>query len=206
MLHYITAGSFGSGGEGEGFYIRLWCGGRRMRSDRHSFPSNSCDALWKTGPGLYTWLMRKPWWSNPRHGLTPVTRCFTGVSLPHPLKPSSQIDRLTELIYMTSGYSWRSDTIRPCPARPCPTRAQPARALSMLSPVPSPACDHAQSMPRPALARARAQSVPIPVPSPCPTRPFPSPIADWHRSPAASPTSPSRTPQNPRHRLTDVVN
>ncbi len=64
-LLYIIADSFGSGGGGEGFYIRLWCGEREMRSDRHSFPSDGCDALWRSGPGLYTWLVRKPWWSNP---------------------------------------------------------------------------------------------------------------------------------------------
>jgi hypothetical protein len=51
-------------GGGEGFYIRLWCGGRRMRSDRHSFSSDSCDALWRSGPGLYTWPVRQPWWSR----------------------------------------------------------------------------------------------------------------------------------------------
>jgi hypothetical protein len=62
---YIIVGSFGSGGGGggEGFYIRLWCGGRGMRSNRHSFPSDGCDALWRSGPGLYTWPVRKPWWS-----------------------------------------------------------------------------------------------------------------------------------------------
>ncbi len=61
---YITTGSFGGGGGGgEGFYIRLWCGGRGMRSDRHSFPSDGCDALWRSGPGLYTWPVRKLWWS-----------------------------------------------------------------------------------------------------------------------------------------------
>ncbi len=98
-LFYITADSFGSGGGGgEGFYIRLWCGGRGMWSDRHSFPSDGCDALWRSGPGLYTWPVRKPWWSNPRHRLTPVAHCFTGLSLPHPPKPPSQIDRLTEFI------------------------------------------------------------------------------------------------------------
>jgi len=64
-LLYITTGFFGSGGGGEGFYICLWCGGRGMRSDRHSFPSDDCDALWRSGPGLYTWPVRKPWWSNP---------------------------------------------------------------------------------------------------------------------------------------------
>ncbi len=61
---YITVGSFGSGGGGgKGFYIRLWCGGRGMRSDRHSFLSDGCDALWRSGPGLYTWLVWKLWWS-----------------------------------------------------------------------------------------------------------------------------------------------
>jgi len=93
-LLYITAGSFGSGGGGEGFYIRLWCGGRGMRFDRHSFPSNGCNVLWRSGPGLYTWPVRKPWWSNPRHRLTLVAHCFTGLSLPHPPKPPSQIDSL----------------------------------------------------------------------------------------------------------------
>jgi hypothetical protein len=80
------------GGGGEGFYIRLWCGGKGMRSDHHSFPSDGCDALWKSGLGLYTWPVRKPWWSNPRHRLTPVARCFTGLSLPHPPKPLMQTD------------------------------------------------------------------------------------------------------------------
>jgi len=88
------------GGGGEGFYICLWCGGRGMQSDRHSFPSDGCDALWKSGPGLYTWSVRKLWWSNPCHRLTPVARCFTSLSLPHPPKPLPQTDRLTELIYM----------------------------------------------------------------------------------------------------------
>ncbi len=63
---YITAGSFGSGGGGGGgggFYIRLWCAGRGMRSDRHSFPSDGCDVLWRSGPSLYTWPVQKPWWS-----------------------------------------------------------------------------------------------------------------------------------------------
>jgi hypothetical protein len=64
-----------------------------MGSDCHSFPLDGCDALWRSSPGLYTWLVRKPWWSNPRHKLTPVARCFTGLSLPHPPKPSSQIER-----------------------------------------------------------------------------------------------------------------
>jgi hypothetical protein len=104
-LLYIIASSFGSGGVGggEGFYIRLWCGGRGMRSDRHSFPSDGCDALWRSGPNLYTWPVRKPLWSSPRHRLTPVARCFTGLSLPHPPKPPSQTnwltDKLAELIY-----------------------------------------------------------------------------------------------------------
>jgi len=47
-LFYITAGSFGSGGgEGKGFYIRFWCGGRGMRSDRHSYPSDGYNVLWR---------------------------------------------------------------------------------------------------------------------------------------------------------------
>jgi len=41
---------------------------------------------------------------KPCHRLTPIARCFTNLSLPHPLKPPSQTDRLTywltELIYM----------------------------------------------------------------------------------------------------------
>ncbi len=65
-------------GGGEGFYIRLWCGGRRMRSDHHSSPSDGCDALWRSGPGLYTWPMRKPWWSNPRHRLIDVSPVHIG--------------------------------------------------------------------------------------------------------------------------------
>ncbi len=60
---YISAGSFNSGGGGEGFYIRLWCSGKGMRSNCHSFPSDGCDALWRSGPGLYTWPVRKLWWS-----------------------------------------------------------------------------------------------------------------------------------------------
>jgi hypothetical protein len=55
------------GGWGEGFYIRLWCDERGMQSDRHSFPLDRCDALWRSGLGLYTWPMQKPWWSNLRH-------------------------------------------------------------------------------------------------------------------------------------------
>ncbi len=46
-LLYITVGSFGSWGGGEGFYIRLWCDGRGMRSNRHSYPSDGCNALWR---------------------------------------------------------------------------------------------------------------------------------------------------------------
>jgi hypothetical protein len=34
-----------------------------MRSNCHSFPSDGCDALWRSGPGLYTWPVRKLWWS-----------------------------------------------------------------------------------------------------------------------------------------------
>jgi hypothetical protein len=41
---------------------------------------------------------------KPYHRLTPITCCFTGFSLPHPPKPPSQTDKLTdkltELIYM----------------------------------------------------------------------------------------------------------
>jgi hypothetical protein len=90
-----------------------------------------------------------------------------------------------------SGYPWRSDTIRPCLARPC--RARPC---SCPVPCPVPCLVHTQS--RPCSCLVRAQSVP----GPCPTHPFPSPVTDWHRSPAASPASPSPTPQNPRHRVT----
>ncbi len=92
-LLYITANSFGSGGEGggEGFYIRLRCGGRGMRFDRHSFPSDGCDALWRLGPGLYTWSVRKPWWSPAVSPTSPS---------PTPQNPRHrQTNRLTELIY-----------------------------------------------------------------------------------------------------------
>jgi hypothetical protein len=34
-------------GGGKGFYIRLWCGGRGMQSDRHSYPSDGYNALWR---------------------------------------------------------------------------------------------------------------------------------------------------------------
>jgi hypothetical protein len=54
---YITAGSFGSGGGGggKGFYIHLWCGGRGMRSDRHSFPSDGCPwTKWHLGVALWS--------------------------------------------------------------------------------------------------------------------------------------------------------
>jgi len=61
-LLYISAGSFGSGGGGgEGFYIRLWCGGRGMQFDRHSYPSDGCNALWK-------WFVHEN-----RGGPTPIT-------------------------------------------------------------------------------------------------------------------------------------
>jgi len=47
-LFYITASSFGSGGgEGKGFYIHFWCGGRRMRFDCHSYPLDSYNVLWR---------------------------------------------------------------------------------------------------------------------------------------------------------------
>jgi len=44
---------------------------------------------------------RKPWWSNPHHRLTPIARCFTGLSFPHPPKPPSNwlTDKRSELIY-----------------------------------------------------------------------------------------------------------
>jgi hypothetical protein len=109
-------------GGGKGFFIRLWCYGRGMRSDHHSYLSNGCNVLWKRfvhgnngGPTPVTnWhrfvetvCTRKSWWSNPRRRLTPVTRCFIGLSLPYPLKPPSltewQIDRRNELIYKISG-------------------------------------------------------------------------------------------------------
>jgi len=63
----------------------------------------------KSGPGLYTWSVRKPWWSNPRHRLTPVARCFTGLSLPHPPKTPVTTDLLNYYIcentflYITTG-------------------------------------------------------------------------------------------------------
>ncbi len=91
-------GGGGGGGAPQGWYIRLWCGGRGMRSDRHSFPSDGCDALWRSGPGLYTWPVRKPWWSNPRHRLTLVARCFIGLSLPHPPKPRHKLTYLLRLL------------------------------------------------------------------------------------------------------------
>jgi hypothetical protein len=45
---------------------------------------------------------RKPWWSNPRHKLTPIARCFTGLSLPHPPKPLSnkQTEKINILDYV----------------------------------------------------------------------------------------------------------
>jgi hypothetical protein len=74
------------GGGGEGFYIRLWCGGRGMRSDCHSYLSNDYNALWRRfvhgnrgGPTLVTNWHRSPAVSpaspsptpqNPRHWLT----------------------------------------------------------------------------------------------------------------------------------------
>jgi len=89
--------------------------------------------------------------------------------------------------FASSGYLWRSDTIRLCPTRPCParpcsclvraqSRAQsrpwscpcPVRAYSSAQSVPSPARDRAQSMPSPARARAHAQFVPSSRSCPCP--------------------------------------
>jgi len=54
------------GGGGEGFYIHLWYGGRGMQSDRHSFPSDGCDALWRSSLGC------TPGWCGNRGGPTPV--------------------------------------------------------------------------------------------------------------------------------------
>jgi hypothetical protein len=52
------------GAEGKVFISASGAVGGGMRSDRNSFPSDGCDALWRSGPGLYTWPVRKPWWSN----------------------------------------------------------------------------------------------------------------------------------------------
>ncbi len=111
-LLYITAGSFGSGGGGggggrvffkkiwfvggEGFYIYLWCGGRGMRSDHHSYPSNGCNALWR-------WFVHEN-----RGDSTPVTNWHRSpVASPTCPSPTPQnphqtdwlTDGLAELIY-----------------------------------------------------------------------------------------------------------
>jgi hypothetical protein len=43
-------------------------------------------------------------------------------------------------------------------------------------------------------------------PGRCENRGGPTFVTDWHRSPAASPASLSPTPQNPCHKLTDLLN
>jgi hypothetical protein len=84
---YIIAGSFGSvggGGGGEGFYIRLWCGGRGMRFDRHSYPSDGCNVLWRRfvhgnrgGPTPVSGLHRSPVASPASPSPTPQNPCQT---------------------------------------------------------------------------------------------------------------------------------
>jgi hypothetical protein len=54
-----------------------------------------------------------------------VYMAFTFVGLAYQGK-----DIVFRFIISTSGYQWRSDTIRPCPARPC--RARPCPAPSLL--------------------------------------------------------------------------
>jgi len=100
-LLYIIVGSFSSwvGGGGRFLYSPL------VRWER--------DAIWlsflpfgRLQCFVETVCTRKLWWSNPCHRLTPVARCFTGLSLPHPPKPPSDrlTDRRSELIYIYKRY------------------------------------------------------------------------------------------------------
>ncbi len=93
MLLYITIGSFGSG-EGEG----------KVFISVSSAVGEGCDptvilslrmAAMLCGDQV---LVCTPSRCENRGG-TPIARCFTGLSLPHPPKPPSQTEGLTELIY-----------------------------------------------------------------------------------------------------------
>ncbi len=87
---HITTGSFDRGGEGRFLYPPL-VRGRGMWSDRHFFPSDGCDALWKSGLGLYTWPVQKPWWYT--------GRLLLHRPLPPPPPKTPVTDRRSELIY-----------------------------------------------------------------------------------------------------------
>ncbi len=69
------------GGGREGFYICFWCGGRGMRSDRHSYPSDGCNALWRRfvhgGSTLITDWHRSPAVSPASPSPTPQNPCQT---------------------------------------------------------------------------------------------------------------------------------
>jgi hypothetical protein len=83
-LLYITSNSFGSWGVGSGRFLYpplVWWERDAIRPSFLPFGWLQCF--------VETVCTRKPWWFNPRHKLTPVARCFTGLSLPHPPKPPS---------------------------------------------------------------------------------------------------------------------
>jgi hypothetical protein len=88
-LLYITVASFGSGGGGEGKVFISASGAVGEGCDPTVIPTLQTAASFVET--ICTW---KPWWSNPRHRLTPVARYFTDLSLPHPPKtPVRQTDK-----------------------------------------------------------------------------------------------------------------
>jgi hypothetical protein len=89
-LLYITAGSFGSGGEGKVFISASGVVGEVC--DPTVIPSLRTVAMLCGDQVLVVHLAGAE--------TVVVARCFTGLSLPHPPKPSSKTDILTELIYM----------------------------------------------------------------------------------------------------------
>jgi len=96
-LLYITVASFDSGrGGGEGFYIRLWCGGRGMWSDRHSYPSDSCKLC---GDDLYMKTMVVQPSSQTNTGRPLLHRPFPPPPPKNPRQTDRQMDERNELIY-----------------------------------------------------------------------------------------------------------
>jgi hypothetical protein len=61
-------------------------------------------------------------------------------------------------------------------------------------------CDPTVIPSLPTAAMLCGDQVLVCTPGRCENRGAPTPVTDWHRSPAASPASPSPTPQNPRHK------
>ncbi len=84
-LLYIIVDFFGSGG-GRGRFLYPPLVGWERDTIRSSFlPFGRLRCF------VETVCTRKPWWSNPRHRLTPITCCFTSLSLPHPCHKQTDV-------------------------------------------------------------------------------------------------------------------